>query len=153
MQQKYIPYQKALNKAMYLCSKAEKCKSDIRKKLYDWKANPDEHDKIIQQLEDQKFINEERFVKYYVRDKFEFNKWGKMKIRSMLFKKQIPEMLIINELKQISEQKYKETLEYLIKQKQKSIKDTEPYKIKTKLLRFAASKGFEPDLILSTLNR
>ena len=153
MQQKYIPYQKALNKAMYLCSKAEKCKSDIRKKLYDWKANPDEHDKIIQQLEDQKFIDEERFVKYYVRDKFEFNKWGKMKIRSMLLKKQIPEMLIINELKQISEQKYKETLEYLIKQKQKSIKDTEPYKIKTKLLRFAASKGFEPDLILSTLNR
>ena len=153
MQQKYIPYQKALNKAMYLCSKAEKCKSDIRKKLYDWKANPDEHDKIIQQLEDQIFINEARFVKYYVRDKFEFNKWGKMKIRSMLLKKQIPEMLIINELKQISEQKYKETLEYLIKQKQKSIKDTEPYKIKTKLLRFAASKGFEPDLILSTLNR
>ena len=153
MQQKYITYQKALNKAMYLCSKTEKCKSDIRKKLYDWKANPDEHDKIIQQLEDQKFIDEERFVKYYVRDKFEFNKWGKIKIRTMLFKKQIPESLIINELKQISEEKYKETLEYLIKQKQKSIKDTEPYKIKTKLLRFAASKGFEPDLILSILNR
>ena len=153
MQQKYITHQKALNKAMYLCSKAEKCKSDIRKKLYDWKANPDEHDKIIQQLEDQKFIDEERFVKYYVRDRFEFNKWGKIKIRTMLFKKQIPESLIINELKQISEEKYKETLEYLIKQKQKSIKDTEPYKIKTKLLRFAASKGFEPDLILSILNR
>jgi len=153
MQQKYITYQKALNKAMYLCSKTEKCKSDIRKKLYDWKANPDEHDKIIQQLEDQKFIDEERFVKYYVRDKFKFNKWGKIKIRTMLFKKQIPESLIINELKQISEEKYKETLEYLIKQKQKSIKDTEPYKIKTKLLRFAASKGFEPDLILSILNR
>ncbi|MCD6556112.1 MAG: RecX family transcriptional regulator [Bacteroidales bacterium] len=153
MQQKHITYQKALNKAMYLCSKAEKCKSDIRKKLYDWKANPDEHDKIIQQLEDQKFIDEERFVKYYVRDKFEFNKWGKIKIRTMLFKKQIPESLIINELKQISEEKYKKTLEYLIKQKQKSIKDTEPYKIKTKLLRFAASKGFEPDLILSILNR
>ncbi|RLD53381.1 MAG: RecX family transcriptional regulator [Bacteroidetes bacterium] len=148
-----MTYQKALNKAMYLCSKTEKCKSDIRKKLYDWKANPDEHDKIIQQLEDQKFIDEERFVKYYVRDKFEFNKWGKIKIRTMLFKKQIPESLIINELKQISEEKYKETLEYLIKQKQKSIKDTEPYKIKTKLLRFAASKGFEPDLILSILNR
>jgi len=153
MQQKYITYQKALNKAMYLCSKTEKCKSDIRKKLYDWKANPDEHDKIIQQLEDQKFIDEERFVKYYVRDKFKFNKWGKIKIRTMLFKKQIPESLIINELKQISEEKYKETLEYLIKQKQKSIKDTEPYKIKTKLLRFAVSKGFEPDLILSILNR
>ncbi len=153
MQQKYIPYQKALNKAMYLCSKAEKCKSDIRKKLFDWKADPEEHDKIIHQLEDQKFIDEERFVKYYVRDKFEFNKWGKIKIRTMLFQKQIPESLIINELKQISEKKYKETLDYLINQKQKSIKDPEPFKIKTKLLRFAASRGFEPDLILKILNR
>ncbi|NOZ34188.1 MAG: hypothetical protein GXO80_02695 [Chlorobi bacterium] len=81
MQQKYITYQKALNKAMYLCSKAEKCKSDIRKKLYEWKANPDEYDNIINQLEEQKFIDEVRFVKYYVRDKFEFNKWGKIKIK------------------------------------------------------------------------
>ncbi len=153
MVQQYISYQKALNKAMYLCSKTEKCKSDILKKLYDWKANPDEYEKIIKQLVEQKFIDEKRFVRYYVRDKFEFNKWGKIKIRSMLYQKKIPEKLIKTTLSEISEQKYIETLEYLIEQKRKSIKDKDKYKIKTKLIRFAASKGYEPDLILSRLDK
>ncbi len=153
MQQKYISYQKALNKAMYLCSKAEKCKSDISKKLYDWKANPAEHDKIINELEKQKFIDEERYVKYYVRDKFEFNKWGKIKIRMMLVQKKIPEKLIAEALDQISEKKYRETLKYILKQKQHRIKDEDKYKKKQKLIRFAASKGFEPDLILQLLEK
>jgi len=153
MQAKYISYKKALNKAKYLCSKAEKCKSDIRQKFYAWKVNPSEHDKIIKQLEEQKFIDEERFVKYYVRDKFEFNKWGKIKIRTMLFQKKIPETLINNELKKISEDKYREMLEYLIKQKRKSIKDEYNIQIKSKLMRFAASKGYEPELILSVLEK
>ncbi len=151
--QKYIPYQKALNKAMYLCSKAEKCKFDIRKKLYDWKVNPYEHDKIINQLEEQKFIDEERYVKYYVRDKFEFNKWGKIKIRTMLFQKNIPENLINNALSELSEKKYIETLEYLLKQKRKSIINEDKFKQKQKLIRFAASRGFEPDLILKILEK
>ena len=151
MKKKYISYQKALNKAMYLCSKAEKCKADIRKKLFDWKANPEEYDKIISELEKQKFIDEERYVKYYVRDKFEFNKWGKIKIRTMLFQKNIPGKLINSELKKIPEQKYLETLKYLIEQKRKSIKTEDVYREKSKLLRFAASKGFEADLILSIL--
>ena len=153
MKQKYITYQKALGKAMYLCSKTEKCKSDIRKKLFDWKANPSEYDKIISELEKQKFIDEERYVKYYVRDKFEFNKWGKIKIRSRLLQKQIPETLINKELKQISTEKYSNNLEYLLLQKRQNIKEKDLFKIKTKLLRFAASKGYEPDLILSILNR
>ncbi len=151
--QKYIPYQKALNKAMYLCGKAEKCKADIRKKLYDWKANPSEYDKIISELEKQKFIDEKRYAKYYVRDKFEFNKWGKIKIRTMLFQKSIPEKIINEALSEIPEKKYIETLKYLLNQKKKSIKDEDKYKQKQKLIRFAASRGFEPDLILRILEK
>ncbi len=153
MKQKYIQYQKALNKAMYLCSKTEKCKSDLRQKLYDWKVNPTDYDKIISQLEEQKFIDEERFVKYYVREKFEFNKWGKIKIRTMLVSKKIPEKIINQELEKISKEKYLEILTGLIEQKRKLIKNTDEYAIKNKLLRFAASKGFELDLILSILKR
>jgi len=151
--QEYITYQKALNKAMYLCSKAEKCKEDIRKKLYDWKANPSEFDKIISDLERQKFIDEERYVKYYVRDKFEFNKWGKIKIRTMLYRKKISKKKISKALENISQEKYVENLKYLLNQKRKTIRDSEARIIKNKLMRFAASRGYEPDLILSILNR
>ena len=69
----------------------------------------------------------------------------------MLFQKQIPEKLIFEALEQIKEKDYLEMLTNVIKGKQKQIKETDPYKKKTKLLQFAASRGFEPNLILQVL--
>jgi regulatory protein len=152
MQQKQITYEKALSKAMYLCSKTEKCKADIRKKLYDWKANPSEHDKIISELEKQQFIDEERFANFYVRDKFKFNNWGKTKIKAMLFQKQIPEKLVHEAINQISDTEYINTLKKLLTNKEKQIKETDTYKKKNKLLQFATSRGFEPNLILQIID-
>jgi len=136
---------------MYLCSKAEKCKSDIRKKLYDWKANPSEHEKIISELEKQKFIDEERYTNFYVKDKFRFNKWGKIKIKAMLFQKQIPEKIINNAITKIKHDEYLEMLKNVINEKKAKLKEKEPYKEKTKILRFASSRGFEPNIIINLL--
>lgn len=138
---------------MFYCSKAEKCKSEIQKKLLDWKANPDDFEGILSELERQKFIDEERFSQYYVRDKFEFNKWGRIKIRIMLLQKKIPEKFIDKALEQISEEKYEQTLSALIAQKQKTLKAENKHEIRSKLMRFASSRGFEPDLILRILRK
>lgn len=136
---------------MYLCSKGEKCKSDIRKKLYDWKAKPEEFDRIIGELVKQQFIDEERYTNYYVKDKFRFNKWGRIKIKAMLFQKQIPENLILEALGKIKEEDYIEMLINVIKDKQKNIRETDTYKKKVRLLQFASGRGFEPNLILKVL--
>ncbi len=151
MEQKYIKYKKALNKAMFLCSKSEKCKFDIQKKLYDWKANPFEHEKIIEYLEKNKYIDEERYVKFYVNDKFKYNKWGKIKIKTMLFQKKIPEKLINGALNKINNENYLEMLKNVISKKEKSLQETNPYKLKAKLLQFASSRGFEPDIIMKII--
>ena len=153
MQQKHISYEKALKKAMLLCSKSEKCKSDIRKKLYDWKAKKSEHNKIIEELEKMKFIDEQRYTRFYVRDKFKFNKWGKIKIRAMLFEKQISEKLIESTLIEISMADYIKTLNDIIKQKNKSLKEEDRYKRKNKILQFATGRGFELSLILEILEK
>lgn len=153
MKQKYITYKKALNKAMYLCSKAEKCKSDIRKKMYDWKVKPEEHEKIIAELIKQKYIDEERYTQLYVRDKFKFNKWGKIKIRAMLFQKQISEKTIDNALTKIKQEEYFEMLKNVINQKEKQLKEIDAYKKKTKLLQFLSSKGFEPNFIMQVIEK
>ena len=137
---------------MFLCSKSEKCKSDIIKKLFDWKAKPDDHIKITEKLIKEKFIDEERFVRFYVNDKFNFNKWGKIKIRTMLRLKKVPNVLIDKELAKIGEEEYLEMLKNVINQKRKNLKETDPYKQKTRLLRFAAGRGFEPDIILDLLD-
>lgn len=145
--------QKALERAMKICSREEKCSFDIRQKLFQWKVPPAEHDKVLKTLISQNFICNDRFVRYYVRDKFRFNKWGRQKIRYMLKQKQINESLISEALaSEIDEENYHHTLIEIITQKQRQLKDDDPLKTKAKLIRFATSRGFESGKVFEEVN-
>ncbi|MFB6342079.1 regulatory protein RecX [Saccharicrinis sp. FJH62] len=143
-----ITYQNALSRAAALCSRSEKCITDIRKKLFDWKLNPADHDKMISYLVSEKYIDEERFTRFYVRDKFRFNQWGKVKIRYQLYGKGIPELIINTTLEEeINPEDYQQLAYDLAKTKLKYIKAENEFERKGKLMRFLSGKGFEPDLI------
>ncbi len=142
-----MDYKEALAKAADICARQEKCISDIEKKLYQWQVEPQDKEKVIEYLLDQKFIDEQRFVKAYVKEKFIFNRWGKIKIQWQLKTKGIQGSIVKNELEQINSYEYKSTLIQLLTQKRKSIKGDDVYKIKNSLIRYASSRGFEPDLI------
>ena len=152
-QKKEISAQSALSKVMFICSRQEKCCFDIRKKLRDWNLSYDDQDEIIQTLIEEKFLNEERYTNFYVRDKFRFNKWGKIKISHHLKQKQIPENLIDNALDQINEKDYKESLVDILSHKIKSIKEDDPYQLRAKLYRFAQGRGFESHLALNFIDK
>jgi len=143
----------ALVKAQNLCAKQEKCKADIRKKLYDWKISSDDIENIINKLVTDKFIDEQRYTEYFVRDKFRFNKWGRIKITFALKQKQIPQDIINFAMQQIDENTYRESLKNELLKKHKSIKDAETYKIKEKLLRFAQSRGYELEISLNEIEQ
>ncbi len=49
-------------------------------KLSLWGIENDDAEKIIEILIKENFINEARFAAAFVRDKFKYNKWGKIKI-------------------------------------------------------------------------
>lgn len=132
---------------MAICSKAEKCVSDIQKKLDNWDVPEQLAARIIDELISQKFIDEDRFTKFYVRDKFRFNQWGKIKISFMLKSKGIHQNQIDDGLAEIGDQEYLETLQNLIQAKLKKIKFKDEYDKKSKLIRFAQSRGFEYDAI------
>lgn len=152
-QKKEISAQSALSKVMFICSRQEKCCFDIRKKLRDWNLSYDDQDEIIQTLIEEKFLNEERYTNFYVRDKFRFNKWGKIKISHHLKQKQIPENLIDNALDQINEKDYKESLGDILSHKIKSIKEDDPYQLRAKLYRFAQGRGFESHIALNFIDK
>ena len=139
------------SRCMELCSKSEKCISDIQKKLKDWEIEPEEAQKIIDQLVKDKFIDEKRFAQYYSRDKFRFNQWGKVKIAYMLNSKKLSPEYIQNAIDQIDEEDYKQMLLILLTEKVRKAKFINEYDKKGKLTRFALSHGFEYDLISKTL--
>jgi len=146
-----ITVQQALSKAMAICSKAEKCVSDIQQKLSDWGVEAADAQKIIKTLIAEKFIDEERYARYFVRDKFRFNQWGKVKIAFMLKSKKIPSAILDEALQEIDEETYLDLLVKLLHDKARKTKFSNEYDKKGKLIRFALSKGFGFEVINEAL--
>lgn len=150
---KEISSDAALSKAQFICSRQEKCSSDIRKKLQEWKVSFSDQENIIQSLIEDKFIDENRYTNFYVRDKFRFNKWGRIKIAYHLKQKQIPEEIISQSIDQLDEGEYLESLKELLGNKIKNTREADPYQLKAKLFRFTQGRGFESHISLKLIDQ
>ena len=141
-----VNYRQALTKVMAFCSQSERCRFDVVAKLRLWELPEEEISKAIDYLINERFLNEERYVDFYVNDKLRFNKWGKIKLSFMLRQKQIPGELIRSALSRIDDDFYRKILSDLLKSKIKSVKGATDYERKGKLTVFAQSHGFEAEL-------
>jgi len=141
-----INYRQALTKVMAMCSQSERCRFDIVTKLRQWELPEEEIAEAVDYLVKEHFLDEERFVRFFVNDKLRFNKWGKVKLRFMLRQKQIPETIVREALDQINDDLYLKTLHSLLKAKVKSIKGASDFERKGKLAVFAQGHGFEAEL-------
>jgi regulatory protein len=138
-----MEYKTAIKKAEALCAKQEQCQSDIRKRLIKWGVSEDDCEKILHHLSKENFIDENRYATFYVRDKLNFNRWGKKKIWWHLKQKELPNEIIEAALLQINNDAYRETLEKVILEKLRLIKNQDPAKKKAAIIRNAISKGYE----------
>ena len=141
----------ALNKAAAYCTLCERCINEVSKKLTAWGILPAEQKKIIERLQSEGFIDEGRYCRAFVNDKLRFNRWGRIKITAALRDKRLPQELIKEAIEQIDEEEYTQVLRDVIAIKQKELKGKEDYATKQKLIRFAASRGFEPGNILKII--
>ncbi len=125
---------------------------DIRSKLQIWGVGETDIARIISELMRENFINEKRYAEAFVKDKFRYNKWGKVKIRAGLKMKKIPGEIIKTALDSIDDETYRKTIEDLISVHRRSVKAKNQYDLKGKLLRYGLSKGFESDLLYDILS-
>ena len=136
-----------LHKAASYCSISEHCVSEVVEKLTAWGVSITDKQKIIDRLISEDFINEKRFCIYFVKDKFRFNKWGKIKISYALKQKGLSSELINSALSTIDEGEYQEMLASILKTKLVGLKFEFEYEKQGKLFRFAQSRGFENNII------
>ena len=137
---------------MDLCSGQERCRTEIAEKLSARELPSQDIDSILETLEKENFINESRYAASFARDKLRLNKWGKVKIRYMLQQRRIPEALIAGALEGIDEQEYRDMLKEELQKKRSTIRGSNAYDLKAKLLRFARQRGFESGLIYRILD-
>jgi regulatory protein len=147
MENRELIVKEAYSKMAQLCSRSEQCSADIRKKMIAWEIMDELVDEIIIKLKEEKFIDDERFVKAYVSDKFRLNKWGKIKMRYYLKAKGLNDELIEIGLNEIKDEQYKKVLISILKEKAKKIKSDNKFEKMGQIIRFAQSRGFEPEVI------
>lgn len=129
------------------CSYQDRCKQEVVTRLNDWDVPQEMVSTILGLLQDEKYLDEERYVKSFVRGKFEYKKWGRWKIRMILRQKGIAEQQIKDGLTVIEPDRYDEVIIQLLKAKIKSVKAENEWVLKQKLLASMAAKGFEPEIV------
>ncbi|MDR0575408.1 MAG: RecX family transcriptional regulator [Tannerella sp.] len=141
-----------LNALAKYCSQAERCLDDAQKKIRAENLSEDAEKRITNKLLQEKFIDEERFSRSFVNDKFKFNRWGRIKIIYELKKRNIKPEVSDKAIETIDEDEYLSVLTGLLRNKKRTTKGRSSQDVFQKLCRFASSRGFELPLIINILN-
>jgi len=146
---KEMTEQEAYLRLAALCAQAEHCEQEMRDKMRRWGLDEAAQDKVVERLTKERYIDEERYARAFVKDKIRYNKWGRRKVQQALWMKHISDDIQQQVLDEIDEKEYLDVLRPLLKQKRKSIKAESDYELNQKLVRFALSRGFGFDIIRS----
>lgn len=149
---KEITEQEAYLRLTALCAQAEHCQQEMRDKMKRWEMTPEAQDRVIARLIKERYIDDERYARAFVKDKIRYNKWGRRKIQQGLWMKHIDDDIQQRILDEIDDEEYLNVLKPLLAQKRKSIKTQNDYELNQKLVRFALGRGFTFDIIRQCLD-
>ena len=149
---KEITEQEAFLQLATVCAQAEHCEKEMRDKLKRWGIDESAQNRIIQQLINERYIDDERYARAFIKDKIRYNKWGRRKVQQGLWLKHIDPEIQQRVLDEIDDSEYLDVLRPLLKQKRKTIKAQNDYELNQKLVRFALGRGFTFDIIRQCLD-
>lgn len=135
-------------KAEAYCSVGERCRSEVLAKIGLWDKTDEltsaAVSRIMEHLEKEGYLDENRYAVAFVHDKLMFCKWGRVKIRAALRQKSVQREAVDAALDGIDEDEYLGILRELIASKRREIRGATEYERSMKLLRSVAQRGFEP---------
>lgn len=130
-----------------LCAQSEHCQYEMVEKMRKWELSEEAQARVMAKLVAERYVDDERYARAFVKDKVRYNKWGRRKVEQALWQKRIDEDIRQRVLDEIDDEEYLNVLRPLLKQKRRSTKATSDYELNRKLMRFALSRGFSFDLI------
>ena len=133
------------------CAANETCRQQARQKLTSWGATHDEAEEIADWLQSEGYINEERYAKTYAESKVRYQHWGRKKIEYQLRGKGIDNAIIHQALRDIDENVYMQVLTDTATAKARTMHNGSDEQ-RNKMISFLTSRGFEYELIITTLD-
>jgi regulatory protein len=101
---------------------------------------------VLSRLQSERFIDDSRYAEAFVRDKLNLSGWGIYKIKSALRAKGVSKEIVEEVVSPMLEQTdMAERLEEIMRRRMRTLKYSSAYEAKTKLIRFAAGRGYDLD--------
>ena len=149
---KSVTVEEALVKLTHFCAYRDRSQKEVEDKLDTLHMIPEAKEKIIVELMQEGFLNEERFARSFVRGKFRIKKWGRIKITQELKKRGISSPIIKLGLTEIKESDYRSALYQVAEKKLKLIREPNEFKKKGKLADHLLRRGYESSLVFDCVN-
>lgn len=136
-----------------LCARSELCQADVRQRLHRWELEDEVAERIVARLVQERYVDEARYAQAFVRDKFRYNHWGRVKIELELKRKKIAQHHIEEALSALEGKEQLEALRDIISKKRPTVKGRNEYEIRGKLIRFALGRGFSMQDIVKVVGK
>ena len=144
---KEVTEQGAYLQLAQLCARSEHCQHEMLEKMRRWGMTDEAQARVMQRLVSERYVDDERYARAFVRDKILYNKWGRRKVEQALWMKRIDDDIRERVLGEVDDEEYISVLRPLLKQKRRSTKAQSDYELNQKLVKFALSRGFTFDII------
>lgn len=146
---------KCKDSAFRILARRINSKKELKIKLLKKKYPVGIVEKVINELEEKKYLNDESFAEQFAKEKVKKNKFGISKIESELIKKGIDKKIIQKVISKIDDNYYNENINTLITKKLKILKEktSDKMKLKSKIISHLLSKGYEYEKITDALKR
>lgn len=135
------------------CSRAEYCSYELREKLRRMGVDTADVARVLERLARERYFDDARFARAFVRQKAGYGRWGRRKIAYALAMKRIDRAIVADALSEIEPDAYADNLRGLLQAKLRSggVDMLQSYEGRTKLFRYAAGRGYEPDAIAAAI--
>lgn len=134
-------------KMEYYCAYQDRCHEEVYQKLFSFSLSTQEKEELMVYLIENNFLNEERFAKSFVRGKFNYKNWGKIRIVSELKFRKISSTLITIALKEVKDEDYIKKFNELTYKHWESLTESNSLKKRKKFCDYFIRRGWESDLL------
>jgi len=144
---------KAYNYAISVISRASKSEKQLILKMSGKGYDEELINVTLDKLKLNKYIDDDDYSERFIRDKINFSKYGKLKIKEALYNKGIARETIDEKLSLISSDDEFERAYELAAKKLKILANEGPLKKKMKLSNFLINKGFDYDTVKNVISK
>ena len=126
------------------------------KELKDYLKNKEEDtiiiEEVIDKLIDNKYLDDDRFTKAFIKDKLNFTNWGDYKIKNELKRLGVNEEIIYNNISNIDNNIYYERISKIIDKDISTNKKYNGIKLKNKIYNHLLTLGYRKEKLISIIH-